>query len=178
MFMAEVGNGDIMPESPSVSVRFFEVRVGHRRANALGSGGSVCACCGLSRIAMSGQCLFPACRAPAARPRVMACPCVAQNPSCTEPTQLVELALVRGYIQSHRQLQVLTALAAGEKGARSMYAQLRQGNAFSHASWRLLFQNLGKVVRHYMPGEAAAQHACWPGAGTHTLPAKQGRPHT
>ncbi|KAL4441042.1 hypothetical protein ABPG77_010473 [Micractinium sp. CCAP 211/92] len=48
-------------------------------------------------------------------------------------------------------LEVLTALASGEKGARSMYMQLRGDDRFSQVNWRRMFQLLITVVRQYIP---------------------------
>lgn len=49
-------------------------------------------------------------------------------------------------------VQVLTALAAGEKGARSMYLQLRGDDRFAAVAWRRMFQLLVTVIRQYVPG--------------------------
>jgi hypothetical protein len=96
------------------------------------------------------------------KPLAVACPCV----SATSTTSSSILQARIFYQSSHPpplrfhpyQPQVLTALAAGEKGARSMYDQLRGENAFPLVSWRRMFQLLGTVVRQYMPGERAVQH--------------------
>ena len=44
-------------------------------------------------------------------------------------------------------VEVLTALAAGERGARSMFAQLRAENSFMVVSWRRMFEILHTIIR-------------------------------
>ncbi|KAL4457392.1 hypothetical protein ABPG75_012257 [Micractinium tetrahymenae] len=53
-------------------------------------------------------------------------------------------------------LEVLTALASGEMGARSMYLQLRGDDRFAQVNWRRMFQLLITVVRQYIPEDGAA----------------------
>eukprot|EP00887_Chlorella_sp_A99_P002898 scaffold6.g2898.t1 len=65
-------------------------------------------------------------------------------------------------------LEVLTALAQGEQGARSMFTQLRPEHAGRHVSWARMFQSLLAIIRKYVPeGDAQATNA--PGAVQHQL---------
>lgn len=61
-------------------------------------------------------------------------------------------------------LEVLTALASGEKGARSMYMQLRGDDRFAQVNWRRMFQLLLTVVRQYVPEGGAAGGSTGAGA--------------
>lgn len=48
-------------------------------------------------------------------------------------------------------LDVLSVLATGEDGARSMYQQLRPGNSVEMLSWSRMFKVLMKVIQEYLP---------------------------
>lgn len=64
-------------------------------------------------------------------------------------------------------LQVLTSLSSGEKGARSMYLQLRADQRFSMLNWKRMFKLLMLVVQRYEP-EEGKEHA---NGGTGSAPA-------
>lgn len=48
-------------------------------------------------------------------------------------------------------VKVLTSLASGQQGARSMFMQLRGENTYAALSWRRMFEILVQVVRQYVP---------------------------
>lgn len=72
-------------------------------------------------------------------------------------------------------LAALAALASGEAGARTIFAQLRGGNSPGAVGWQRMFQTLAAVVRLYAPeggdgGEGGGGGAAGAGAGAGAPP--------